>query len=71
MDQQKLGFSAKTEVRYCGSRWFGQDAAGVDELLEVIAAEPLRRTFEVYGNFIIANDGSTRFWGTSRTYVGG
>ena len=64
MDQQELGFTTKTEVRYCGSRWYGQDAAGVDELLEVIAAEPLSRTFEIYGNFIIADgEGSTRFWG--------
>ena len=47
-----------------GSRWFGQEPAPVDELLAVLAAEPLSRRFEIYGNFIIADgDGSTRFWG--------
>ena len=64
MDQQALEFATQTTVLYSGSRWFGQAAAGPDELLAVIAAEPLSRTFELYGNFVIdKGDGGTRFWG--------
>lgn len=56
-----------TTIRSNGSRWLGQEPATVDELLEVLATETLDRTFEAYGNFVISEGGTTRFWGNFHT----
>lgn len=61
--QTDLEFRPRTTIDSNGSRWFGQAPATVDELLAVLAAEPLERSFEIYGNFITSDDGETRLWG--------
>lgn len=61
--QTALELEHRTTIESNGSRWHGQAPAPVAELLEVLAAEPLSRTFEVYGNFIIDRGGETLFWG--------
>jgi hypothetical protein len=69
MDQQDLSSTApSTKVLFNGSRWHGQDPAGIDELLDVLSTEPLCRSFEDCGNFVIdKGDGVTRFWGNFHT----
>lgn len=70
-----------TTIHSNGSRWSGRQSASVEELIEVLATQPLDRTFEAYGNFIftpedeagrpLAEPGVVRFWGNflSRSHV--
>ncbi len=50
-----------------GSKWAGDLPDTLDQLCEVLQSNPLDRTFEDYGNFIIAptveHDAVVRFWG--------
>ena len=47
-----------------GSHWAGEEPETLDDLCAVLASEPLDRTFENFGNFIL-EDGTPviRFWG--------
>ena len=39
------------EIQSNGSKWLGQEPDNIEVLLEVLAKEPLDKTFEDYGNF--------------------
>lgn len=41
-----------TEVNVIGSKWAGQDNDTVEQLLALMACEPLDPRFEKYGNFL-------------------
>jgi len=40
------------EITSNGSKWYGEEQDTIDKLLEVLAVEPLDRSFENFGNFI-------------------
>jgi hypothetical protein len=49
-----------TEILSNGSKWAGEQPDSIDDLLAVLAAEPLDRIHEAYGNFIeVAAEGDT------------
>ena len=50
-----------------GSKWAGEAPDIIDDLLEVLASQPLDRRFEMSGNFIEPFNGETRFWGNFLT----
>ena len=56
---------ATTTIISNGSHWMGEALDTIEELLVVLATEPLDHTFERYGNFILPpRDGHpVRFWG--------
>lgn len=57
-----------TEITSNGSKWAGQAPDPVSVLIEVLAREPLDRTFEKYGNFAInEGNGIVRFFGNFLT----
>jgi hypothetical protein len=49
-----------------GSKWLGQAPDSVEDLLSVLAIEPLNPVFESYGNFVLSDEmpvGTVRCWG--------
>lgn len=50
-----------------GSKWAGEAPDTIEDLCDVLTREPLDRSFECYGNFVITPDdeigGPTRFFG--------
>jgi hypothetical protein len=58
------GHEPITIVEHNGSKFYGEAPDPIEALLDVLAREPLRRTFENYGNFAMPErDGYVRFWG--------
>lgn len=51
-----------TVINSNGSRWYGQEPATVEELIEVLGQEPLDRTFERFGGFI-SDISTVEAWG--------
>lgn len=60
---------ARTLIVANGSKWAGEAMGSVEDLLRLLATEPLDHTFEHYGNFIMPLTrhpdliGLTEFWG--------
>lgn len=44
-----------TKIESNGSKWAAEAPDSIDQLLAVLASEPLDSSFEQYGNFIITN----------------
>ena len=42
----------ETIIHSNGSKWLGQEPDTIEKLLEVLAAQPLDRSFEAFGNFV-------------------
>ena len=56
-----------TTINSNGSKWAGQAPDTVADLLKVLSSHPLDRTFEEYGNFIIADKDMWHFFGNFLT----
>lgn len=53
-----------TNIISNGSKWAGESPDSIETLCEALATHTLDRTFEGFGNFVIADgDGPVRFWG--------
>lgn len=54
-----------THIQSNGSKWAGDPPDSIDVLCEVLTMHPLDRTFEDFGNFVLApeieHDRVTRF----------
>ncbi len=58
-----------TNITSNGSKWAGETPDTIDDLLKVLASDPLDRVFEKYGNFTYPSEetkGMTRFFGNFR-----
>jgi hypothetical protein len=55
-----------TTITSNGSKWYGEAPDSIDKLLEVLKENTLDPRFIEYGNFIIADVGSVRFFGNFR-----
>jgi len=52
-----------TTITSNGSKWYGEEPDSIETLLEVLKENMLDPRFSEYGNFIIADVGSVRFFG--------
>lgn len=46
-----------------GSKWYGEQPDSPEQLLQVLAENPLDPTFELYGNFVFDEGERVRVWG--------
>lgn len=53
-----------TNIISNGSKWAGEPLDTIEDLCAVLQSNPLDRTFEGFGNFVLADpDEPVRFWG--------